>query len=127
MAISITWNDIENSMHTTLSDGDKIQYDESVSADPNYFELVLRLGQGITWWKAVTLENNKCWPGRVEAQDDSSGPVAFQVPNSELDGDINLLLGKAKAFGVKVTDMYKITNAVDKKGKHIVLTWVQDK
>jgi hypothetical protein len=126
MAINITWNDIENSMQTPLSDGDKIQYDESVSEDPNFFELVLRASTNVTWWKAVTLENSKCWPGRLETQDEFCGPVAFRVPNSDLDGEIQLLLGKAKAFGAKVTDMYKITNAVDKKGKHIVLTWMSD-
>lgn len=107
---------------TVLADGDRISVVVTANAcGADYIRIGLELVPGITWWKAIQLDEIvmvQC----QDAQNYAVSQVGYEVFRNR-----HLNLWKAKFLGAH-TPMYTVTDAatVMKPGTQYLFRWLQD-
>jgi hypothetical protein len=106
-----------------LPDGDMIWLTERATADPNSLEIVFKLGDRVSWWKEVkAIDQAGRTMNRIARDGRHRGPLSFTLPAAEVK---NLVFSKAKFLGWH-TEMYRVGNPDQKKGRQLTFSWDKD-
>ncbi|XXF76292.1 hypothetical protein P2318_24980 [Myxococcaceae bacterium GXIMD 01537] len=111
-----------------MPDWDTIQVTEQRGAcPPDRIRITLTLGQGITWWKGLMLcrRDRSGTQALIDLQDNNRTATVEVRPEDLRTND--LVLGKAKVFGIH-TNMYCVEDASIsmRGGNAYTFTWVKD-
>ncbi len=130
MTQTITWQQLKDSPHSPLPEGDRIEVIEH-EIDAPYFELQLTTASDVALWKCATLAGgevvegiSELWIARIELQQDLHGPVSFQADASQLE-TASIFLGKGTAGGKRPTSVYHILDCRP-AGTRVELKWLSD-
>lgn len=117
-----------SSFGPNMPDWDTLQVSEQRGAcPPDRVRVTLALGQGITWWKGLTLcRRDRSGNRELIGLQDNNRTATVEVRVEDLRSN-DFVLGKAKVFGVH-TNMYCVedANVSMRGGNAYTFTWVKD-
>lgn len=117
-----------SSFGPNMPDWDTVQVSEQRGAcPPDRIRVTLTLGQGITWWKGLLLcRRDRSGNQALINLQDNTRTATVEVRPEDLRGN-DVVLGKAKVFGVH-TNMYCVedANVSLRPGNAYTFTWTKD-